>query len=86
MIMSTTTAQLAAPSTLSTSQAPARRGLMGWVKAMAHSYTRSVERRASVAALRGMDDHLLKDIGLDRSEIVSRVYGLGTDTTRRERG
>lgn len=83
--MNTTTAQLAGPTSMTPSQAPARQGLAAWIRALASRYQRSLERRASVAALRSMDDHLLKDIGLDRSEIVSMVYGHGTDATRRDR-
>lgn len=44
-----------------------------------------MERRASVATLRSLDDHLLKDIGIDRSEITSMVYGRNIDRSRRER-
>lgn len=83
--MSTTAAQLTGSTSMTTSHAPTRRGLSGWVKALAVSYQRSMQRRASVAALRSLDDHLLKDIGLDRSEIVSMVYGNGTDMSRRDR-
>ena len=39
-------------------------------------------RRAAVARLRKFDDHLLRDIGLERSQIEAAVYGV---TTRSER-
>jgi uncharacterized protein YjiS (DUF1127 family) len=42
------------------------------------SWTRYWARRAeraTVAILRGLDDRALKDIGFDRSEIESVVYG-----------
>ena len=84
--MSTITANFATAGMVREQQAPVRRGLIGWMKAVAESYRRSVERRASAAALRSLDDHLLRDIGLDRSEVISMVYGCGTDATRRGRG
>jgi uncharacterized protein YjiS (DUF1127 family) len=42
-------------------------------------------QRKAIAHLRQLDDHLLKDIGMHRSEITSMVYGVGGDTTRRQR-
>ena len=39
-------------------------------------------RRAAVARLRKFDDHLLQDVGLDRSQIEAAVYG---SVTRSER-
>lgn len=36
-------------------------------------------KRATVGLLRGLDDRVLHDIGIDRSEIESVVYGKGTD-------
>lgn len=35
-------------------------------------------RRRAVARLRKFDDHLLRDIGLDRSQIEAAVYGCVT--------
>lgn len=34
-------------------------------------------RRATIRTLRGLDDHLLTDVGLDRSQIVSAVDRIG---------
>lgn len=79
----TTTAQLTS-SGLTTPFAPPRRSLFAWMRTMADAYRQSFERRAAVARLRDLNDHLLKDIGLDRSEIVSMVYGQ-PDGTRRDR-
>ena len=83
--MSTTAAQLTPSATLAASNAPARQGLKAWLKTIAESYRRSMERRASVSALRGLDDRLLKDIGIDRSEITSVVCGRDVDRDRRDR-
>ncbi len=41
-----------------------------------HTYRRHQERRAGVKALEGMDDYLLQDLGISRSEIFAVVHGL----------
>lgn len=60
-------------------------GILGGLKMILDTYRKAWERRAAAATLQSLGDHLLKDIGLDRSEIMSMVYGLKTDTTRRGR-
>jgi hypothetical protein len=40
-------------------------------------------RRTAEAELRGLDDRLLRDLGISRSEISSLVWSDGHDTTRR---
>jgi len=39
--------------------------------------------RSAVRSLQGMDDRILADIGMSRSEIQSVVYGKGADQSRR---
>lgn len=39
-------------------------------------------RRAAVTRLRAFEDHLLRDIGLERSEIEAAVYGAITRSDR----
>jgi uncharacterized protein YjiS (DUF1127 family) len=85
MIMSMTTARFIPSATLDASQAPARQGLTAWLMSIVKSYRWSMERRSAVAALRSLDDRLLKDIGIDRSEITSVVYDCGADRVRRNR-
>ncbi|WP_157020319.1 DUF1127 domain-containing protein [Mesorhizobium xinjiangense] len=50
-------------------------GLVVKFKAICRAYHNHQERRAGVQALSVMEDYLLKDLGIDRSEIVSVVYG-----------
>ena len=42
-------------------------------------------RRAAIASLRELDDHVLRDIGLERSQIEAAAYGFITlsDQARR---
>lgn len=43
------------------------------------------QRRSAIAALHELDGRMLKDIGIDRSEIESVVHGLGCDPSRKAR-
>ena len=43
-------------------------------------------RRAAIAQLHALEDRLLHDIGIDRSEIESVVHFAGRDPTRLRRG
>lgn len=52
-----------------------------------HSAVRErYRKRKAAAALRGMNDMFLRDIGMHRSEVNSVVMGLPHDRTRRPRG
>lgn len=64
----------------------ARGGLVSWMKARLRQWQRRYEHRAALAVLRALDDRMLKDIGLDRSEIMSMSHGRLDDATRRSRG
>jgi uncharacterized protein YjiS (DUF1127 family) len=52
--------------------------LTSWFQA----YGRRRAQRATVFMLRGLDDRVLSDIGIDRSEIESVVYGKPGDRLR----
>jgi len=43
-----------------------------------NAITRYFVRRAAIASLRALDDHVLRDIGLERSEIEAAAYGFTT--------
>ena len=45
---------------------------------------RYFEERQAIARLRELDDRMLRDIGLHRSEIMAAVRGQPIDTVRRE--
>jgi uncharacterized protein YjiS (DUF1127 family) len=55
--------------------------LKGWWKA----YRAHRSKRATVFALQGLDDRILSDIGIDRSEIESVVYGRSGERLRNYR-
>ncbi len=55
------------------------RGLVHAMWTWWEAYWTRRAKRAAVALLRGLDDRILHDIGIDRSEIESVVYGKGAD-------
>jgi uncharacterized protein YjiS (DUF1127 family) len=55
--------------------APAR--LLGLPSALWRGYQRRQSRRAVTAALRQMDDHILRDIGLSRGDIEAAIRSAG---------
>jgi len=61
-----------------------RRGLIDGILTMARAYRQAWERRTAAETLKSLDARL-KDIGIDRSEIMSVVYGTN-DGTRRHLG
>jgi uncharacterized protein YjiS (DUF1127 family) len=52
--------------------------LKGWWQA----YRARRSKQATVLALQGLDDRILSDIGIDRSEIESVVYGRSGERLR----
>jgi uncharacterized protein YjiS (DUF1127 family) len=45
-----------------------------------------LSRRTAIACLHGLDDHALRDIGLDRFQIEAAVYGLITLSGQADEG
>ncbi len=62
-----------------------RCGLIDGILTMARAYRQAWERRTAAETLKSLDARMLKDIGIDRSEIMSVVYGTN-DGTRRHLG
>jgi uncharacterized protein YjiS (DUF1127 family) len=54
---------------------PESHALGSFLKSWWDGYWRRRAQRATVFMLRSLDDHSLHDIGVDRSEIESVVYG-----------
>jgi uncharacterized protein YjiS (DUF1127 family) len=63
-----------------------RAGMRGHMRVRVTAWWRAIQlwhrRRIAVGALQSLSDRMLKDIGIDRSEIPSVVHGLGCDTSR----
>jgi len=53
------------------------RALAAGVRHLWHAYWEHQARRATVRMLESLDDRLLKDIGIDRSEIQPAMLGYG---------
>jgi uncharacterized protein YjiS (DUF1127 family) len=55
---------------------------LAWFRTAVDRFEERRQRDAAEAVLQGLDSRTLRDIGVDRSEITSLVYGGDTDTTR----
>jgi uncharacterized protein YjiS (DUF1127 family) len=71
--MSATLATIVRPEVTERPGAFSRLFSAGW-----DGIARYVVRRAAIAGLRKLDDRLLRDIGLERSQIEAAVYGFIT--------
>jgi|GEM_PF-4349339 len=56
-------------------RAPLYARLLGWVHARYAAYAEERARCRTVQILRALDDRTLKDIGIERTDIGSLVYG-----------
>lgn len=84
--MSTISTGIASPVLTPSPWMTAGMELLAWMRSRMAAYRGWRERRAAAAGLGALDDHLLRDIGIDRSEIMSLSHCGATDTTRRRRG
>jgi uncharacterized protein YjiS (DUF1127 family) len=82
-MMSNTHAISATPSV---SARPAPQGLGSFLKSWWDAYWTLRSQRATVFMLRSLDDRSLQDIGVDRSEIESVIYGTPGDRRLRYEG
>ena len=60
-------------------------GLSAWVRAKVKRWRERYEHRAALAALRALDDRMLKDIGLHRSQLASLTFRPHDDSVRPRR-
>lgn len=58
--------------------------LISKIAAAYRSFRTDRDRRIAYRTLSAMEDHLLKDIGISRSEISAVVYGLTMDADRNQ--
>jgi len=68
---------------MSVESASQTQGLTAFLKGWWDAYTARRARRATVYLLQSLGDRTLQDIGIDRSEIESVVYGKSGDRQRR---
>lgn len=70
---------------LAATLAEGRRALRGAAAALARAWHAAHERRQTERALRHLSPHLLRDLGLDHSDIpsIATAVGGGGDRTRR---
>lgn len=58
---------------------------LAWMRRVLHTFDGRRQRDAAVAVLHGLDNRTLRDIGVERSQIVSLVYGDETDQAPTDR-
>lgn len=59
-------------------------GLISKIAAACRAFRADRDRRIAYRTLAAMEDYLLKDIGISRSEIATVVYGLKMDPDRNQ--
>ena len=76
--MTTIPSTAAAPATRST-----RGGFAGWLGDLVNGLVAYRVRRQAVKELLELDDRALRDIGVERSQIETAVYGIAVDPESR---
>ncbi len=57
-------------------------GPMAWMMGVVEQVRMAAQRRTAVAELNALDDRMLQDIGVKRSEIPGIIYGCSRDVSR----
>ncbi len=58
------------------------KGPMAWMMGVVGQLRAAAQRRTAIAELDALDDRMLQDIGVHRSEIPGIIYGRSRDVSR----